>query len=42
MNPDALCYVGALICFILAAAGVPARIGWRDAGYAFLVLSLLV
>jgi len=31
----------AVICFALAAFGVQARIGWRDAGFAFVTLALI-
>ncbi len=36
-----LCYLFAFICFIAAALGA-GRVGWRDLGFAFLTLSLLV
>lgn len=32
----------ALLCFVLAAAGVPARVNLEAAGLAFLTLTLLV
>lgn len=35
------CYLLALVCFVLAAAGAWPRVNWQSAGFAFLVLSLL-
>jgi hypothetical protein len=32
----------AFACFLLAAAGVPARVAWEPLGLAFWVLTLLV
>jgi hypothetical protein len=32
----------ALVCFILAAFGVPSRIGWEPLGLAFLTASFMV
>lgn len=32
----------ALVCFILAAAGVPSRVGWEPLGLAFLTASFMV
>lgn len=37
-----ICLILAFVCFILAALGVPARIGWRDLGYAFVVLAFIL
>jgi hypothetical protein len=41
MAPRLICLVLALVCFVLAAFGVP-KVSWRDLGYAFVVLSFLV
>lgn len=37
-----ICIVLALICFLFAAFGVVARVGWRDLGFAFLVAAYLL
>lgn len=42
LNLDALLLVLALICFVLSAANVNARVNLQSAGLAFWVLSLLV
>jgi hypothetical protein len=36
-----ICLLLALVCFALATFGVP-KASWRDAGFGFVVLSLLV
>lgn len=41
MNAKLICLLLAIVCFILAAFGVP-KLSWRDAGFAFVTLSLLV
>lgn len=40
-SPDFVLTVFALVSFVLAAAGVPAGVSWRDAGFAFLTATLL-
>ena len=37
-----LCLVVALVCFTLAAVGVPSKVDLSDAGLGFLTLSFLV
>jgi hypothetical protein len=39
---DAVLLVGALLCFVVAAFGVPSRIGLVPAGLALWVLSILL
>lgn len=42
MSIDTLLLVGALACFVLSAAGVPAKVNLQSAGLALWVLSLLI
>jgi hypothetical protein len=39
---DVLLLLLALICFVLAAFGVPSRVAWIPAGLALYMLSLLI
>lgn len=36
-----VCLFLALVCFVLAAFGVSAKVGWRDAGFAFVTAAIL-
>lgn len=37
-----ICLIIAFICFLLAAFGVQARVGFRDLGYAAVTLAVIV
>jgi hypothetical protein len=39
---DLVLIVAALVCFVVAAFGVPSRIGLLPAGLAFYMLSILI
>ncbi len=42
MGLQKLCLVLALICFVLGALGVPAKVSWTNVGLALFTASLLL